>query len=248
MNTLRYLLFLCFLLFGFASPHNLWAQKKASRSAWMIGGSLGLTTKATCASFCKNNRKFSSSVNSQRIFVHFRWLHWFGITANLIHQREHSISNALIGEPSSNLPPFAQRTVRSDWTSLNIGPHYLLRLGQGDLGLEYELGWSWGGNGLRATSLANKEYRINYQQVNSLSQNIRLSYTYWPKAELGVFITWEYIDISSQTLLDYGPLRPIVPYDRLYPEVPSTILENLAPEPRAGSYSGFEIGITYRLK
>jgi hypothetical protein len=127
-----------------------------------------------------------------------------------------------------------------------VGPRVQLRIGQGDLGLEYRMGLLTYTQSVQAQNSAGYAQRFSYDWQTAIAEAWRLSYTYWPAARIAVSINYElftsrsgeYLNLDAQSAKRLsgnshlrGALQP--PSDTFY-------FDNF-------HFSNLLIGIHYRL-
>lgn len=251
MAISKNLLFLLVLLTGLIHSKRLTAQETTTENKWMVGANIGIKLFLDCGGDCFDHRSVAA-MQSKSAFVHFRVLQWLGLTAGVDHFRlQNYTTNSLWSPRNNNLIPFAQVDVKSNMFYASIGPQFLFRLGQGDLGLEARLGIGFNAMRLDALSIVGDDYAIKYKSIRSNIRTLQLSYVYWPKPQLGVSIS---VASTSTDDATFDPVTTSIrsleiktPIEEVNPEIDPVVLSLLSLSPTGAFIVNLSLGLTYRF-
>ena len=161
------------------------AQSSDTLSRITLGLDAGAGADIYCG-FCPN-RDHHQGVIPVGVGAEYRLLRWLGAHAHLGYYRlnSHSTSTAGFGSGIAENTPLDHAYGLNLFT-VSAGPRLTLRVGQGDLGLEFRYGLMLRDLRQEITGIAGRDYRINYRPTTAQLQAWRLGYTYWPKPRLAV--------------------------------------------------------------
>lgn len=239
-----YFISCCCLFLG----SNLHAQENNLKSPWIVGLDLGVNLFLECSS-C-NEQTSITSTYTNGIFLHYRIKKWLGVSANTNYYRQQNYSSISLFDDDTNTNIFTQRDIRFNFGTFSIGPKLILRIGQGDLGLETRFGGVMKSARTTALSSEGNIYDIKYKAKFSSFTNLRIDYTYWPKSNFGITVGFESaVDQSRNTsAFALEAFSPKTPLEDSYPNEKASLLAQLAPLSNGSNWVNFIMGISYRFK
>ena len=210
------------LAFALLLPMLIHSQEE-TRSRWTLGLETGFNFVTDClvCSFGQNhNNAIPYAIRAEHRV--FRWLSvqfsmgYFNTTHNRYTDR--GFPSNLAENASADL------SFRLPTATATIGPRIQVRIGQGDLGLEYRDGLLAQTLWVEATEFNDQSYSFQHNWMATRAQAWRLSYTYWPTEQLAISINGETLSAWN---LSYPELQGDL--NSLLPESP--YLHNLFSDP-----------------
>jgi len=221
-------------------------NQESSKSRWTLGVETGFNFVTDCL-VCSSNQHHNNTLPYAIRAEHriFRWLSlqfslgYFKTTHDRLTTTEFGLS---LAENAS-----ADLSFQLPTATATIGPRLQIRIGQGDLGLEYRSGLLTQTLQVQATELNGRSHGLQHDWTTARAQAWRLSYTYWPTQQLAISVNGENLSAWN---LGYPELKGDL--NSLLPESP--YLHRLFSEP--DRYMGLvdyfwmstlTIGIHYRI-
>jgi len=181
----NYLVFLVILL-GSLKGYS----QEASLSRWVIGLEAGYNFRVSCPECPHFSQDHLGDAVPVAARTSYRLLRWLSIEGDLGYQ---------VARHSQLLPLNSRSGVydlafRLPALYLTVGPRVNIRVGQGDLGLEYRTGLLVFTQSVQVQNGMGYEQRFSYNWQNATARAWRLSYTYWPTSRLAVSANYELFD------------------------------------------------------
>lgn len=186
-------LLLCFILFSF-----LGFSQEAPLSRWTVGLETGLNFRVSCPDcpfFGHDHRAGAVPVAAR---TSYRLLSWLSMEGAVSYQAARYSQLAGLNS-GSDVYDLAFRLPALHFTA---GPRVQLRIGQGDMGLEYRMGLLTYTQSVQAQNSAGYAQRFSYDWQTAIAEAWRLSYTYWPAARIAVSINYELFTSRSGEYLN----------------------------------------------
>lgn len=197
-------------------------NQEAAMSRWTLGVETGFNFVTDCL-VCSSNQHHNNTLPYAIRAEHriFRWLSmqfslgYFNTTHDRLTTTEFGLS---LAEHAS-----ADLSFRLPTATATIGPRLQIRIGQGDLGLEYRDGLLTQTLRVQATEFNGRSYAFQHGWTAARAQAWRLSYTYWAMKQLAISINGETLSAWSlgypELQGDLSSLLPESPYlHRLFSE------------------------------
>lgn len=161
------------------------AQSVDTLSRFTLGLETGAGFDIYCG-FCPQ-RDHHQSILPVGAGAEYRLLRWLGARVQLGYYRlnSYSISTAGFGSGIAENTPL-DHAYGLNLFAVSAGPRLTLRVGQGDLGLEFRYGLMLRDLRQEVAGIGGRDYRINYRLTTADLRAWRLGYTYWPKPRLAV--------------------------------------------------------------
>ncbi|MGH1437869.1 MAG: hypothetical protein ACRBG0_25755 [Lewinella sp.] len=189
----------------------------------------------------------NSDPESYQVFsghFNYRATRGLGLTANLSYANLQAQSTRFLVDNNGEEGFPIQQSVAEYSRMLTIGPQLFIRIGQGDLGLEYRTGLNLHNARLKAIGFGGEEFDIKYKMQLSRCNAARLSYTYWPTHWFGVQFSTE-LFVGNTAYSEY--YEPRIAYAESYPEINQEALQKISPREAGINSLNFGLSLTYRL-
>ncbi len=178
----KYQLLFCFILFSLVG-----FSQEAPLSRWTVGLETGLNFRVSCPDCPFFGHDQLADAIPVAVHTAYRLLPWLSMEGAVSYQaaRYSQLAGLNLGTDIYDL------AFRLPALHLTAGPKVQLRIGQGDLGLEYRMGLLNYTQSVRVQS--NSEYiqRFSYDWQTAIAEAWRLSYTHWPTTRIAVSINYE---------------------------------------------------------
>jgi len=217
-------------------------SQEASLSRWVIGLETGYNFRVSCPECPHFSHDHLGDAVPVAARTSYRLLRWLNIEGAFSYQ---------VARHSQLLPINSESGIydlafRLPALHLTVGPRVNIRIGQGDLGLEYRTGLLVYTQSAQVRNRMGYEQRFSYDWQYAVAGVWRLSYTYWAADRLAVSANYELFYSRRGTYLNLAP--------RAAERLPNDPYLRSALEPPNGTFwfdnfhfSNLLIGIHYRL-
>lgn len=214
-----------------------------SLSRWMIGIKGDIVLDADCG-FCDFSRN-TTHLAPFSVEAEYRPLRWlsFPMQAGFWSLNDKGMAyTSTIGEESAF--GIYDLSFRSWAWSVSGGPRFMLRIGQGDLGLSFRAGLTVQHLEQRLRNLDEPELLIEYQPRISPLMALELGYTYWMQPRLAVRVSLETTSVRGDRLYEpKSSLPKLIPAGQIdYYLSANKFRGQYGPE-----WASLSFGIFYRL-
>lgn len=189
----------------------------------------------------------TSDPESYQVFsghFNYRVTRGFGLTANLSYGNLQAQSTKFLIDNNGGEGFPVQQSIAERSRIFTIGPQFFIRIGQGDLGLEFRTGLNLHNARLKAVGFGGEELDIKYKMQLSRCSATRLSYTYWPTDWFGVQFSTE-LYVGNMAYSEY--YEPRIAYAESHPEIDQEALQKISPRESSLLSLNFGLSFTYRL-
>lgn len=222
------------------------AQEQLPMSPWTIGVDIGINIYLECGE-CKEVISLNSAFTSG-FLLHYRLKKWFGLTGHLGYNRLQNYEmKTVVSNSFINDRPIYQRDLKFNYVMLSAGPKFIVRIGQGDLGLETRMGLYTVSANMNIISPKGEPMEIDYKRRFSGFTSLKIDYTYWPKPNFGVSLGFENLTDRSSNSLFVDSFEPKNSLSEIYPDANQEELVKLSPTSRGAFRINIVLGFTYRL-
>ncbi len=216
------------------------------QSPWSIGVDVGLNVYADCLDCREEN---TNQFLNGSLHVNYRPQRWIALTGNVGWHQQNLQAGKILYDFSQSMGHPAQVNAIINWTVFSFGPKLLLRIGQGDVAMEFRYGLAVRTARTNSVNGTGDSFSIRYKPAAKLFNAIRLGYTYWPKPHFGVTIGVELANVTAGLKVNPAQalFNPKTDLQATYPDENSEVLLQLAPQGDAPSFVNTLIGVSYRF-
>ncbi len=215
---------------------------KPPQSPWTVGAQVGLSVVKDCWT-CKDGN--DSQMLSAGLDLNYRSARWIALTGEVSWARQDFYYYKFMYNNNDGTSLPLQGHARMNWAGISFGPQLLLRLGQGDLHLDYLFGVAVRTANVEAVTATGNSYLIEYKPSIQRLNILRVGYTYWPKPKFGITLGVELRSVAY--LYSDGYLQPKADLGAEYPEFSDGNWIGAAPNEDGQTVINALVGIRYRL-
>ncbi|WP_282777010.1 hypothetical protein [Phaeodactylibacter xiamenensis] len=186
------------LLFYFFLLSGIGFSQEAALSRWTVGLETGLNFRVSCPECPFDGHDHLGDAVPVAARTSYRLLPWLSMEGAFSYQ---PARYSLLAGLNSGVGVY-DLEFRLPALHLTAGPRIQVRIGQGDLGLEYRMGLLTYTQSVQVQNNTGYAQRFSYDWQTAIAEAWRLSYTYWPTARIAVSVNYELFTSRSGEYLN----------------------------------------------